>query len=106
MTNNFTDRNKAIHKKEFSPEGGRIIDMSEQNGYGDAFSDFARGAGTYNPQAQSAQPINYSGMENFSDNDRFTGDMGGQTRVQASAPGEKDSIETMGKSDEKVAREM
>ena len=74
------------------------------NGYGiNSDAPFSKGVGSYTP-AQNLPPINGDGMENFRGEPRFTGDMGGQTRVQASASGQKDSIETMGKSDEQIAR--
>lgn len=82
--------------------GANMIDMSVENGYGKP-SDKANspGVGSYAPAPNQPMIVN----DNFTA-DRFSGRMGGQTRIQASAPGEKDSIETMGKSGEATARKM
>lgn len=105
---NFTDKNKSV--KQPKPTGcNDLIRENWENGYGGvAYDKIMNGTGsaTYDSQSMSASPINYSGMDNFSDNSRFTGDMGGQVMVQASSSGKKDSIETMGKSDEAVTRRM
>ena len=102
MTNNFTDRNKTKFDNDASEGGFRMIDMSDENGYGSANKDFSKGSGTYDSQSKSSDPINYDGTENFTE-DRFSGDMGGQTRIQASSGRKKDSIETGGNNKEKAS---
>lgn len=76
--------------------GANIIDFSKENGYGTpSDKPFSNGQATYT-SSPALTPINLSGKENFSDNTRFTGDKGGQPRVEASGIGQKDSIETGG----------
>ena len=72
---NFTDKNKAHKDNDGSEAGFRMIDMSDENGYGSANKDFSKGAGTYDSQSKSGSPINYSGMDNFGD-ERFAGHKG------------------------------
>ena len=74
-------------------EGSRMIDMSVENGYGKP-SDKAnsKGSGTYDPQSKSADPINYSGTENFTD-ERFAGSKSATPLGDQSNVG-KDAIKT------------
>jgi hypothetical protein len=100
MEKNFTDRNRGGKMDSDGSEPGfRMIDMSDENGYGstDKSAVTSVPSGTYNPQPKSAEPINYSGVEDFGD-ERFSGGspLG---RTEASAPGKKDSIDTMGDGD-------
>lgn len=82
--------------------GANMRNMSVENGYGTP-SDKPMSKGTATYVSSPALPMIVN--DNFTE-ERFSGKMGGQARVQASAPGEKDSIETMGKSGEAVARSM
>lgn len=72
--------------------GANLIDMSVENGYGrPSDKPMSNGQASY-PNAPNQTPINLSGMDNFSDNSRFTGEGGPPADTQASAPGHKDSI--------------
>lgn len=78
--------------------GTSYVDAAGQNGFGsNSDAPFSNGQGTYNPQPQSAPPVNADGMENFHD-ERFSGDKGGQPRPAESASGGngRDGIERMG----------
>ena len=97
MERNFTDKNRGgVMDNDGSEAGFRMIDMSDENGYGstDKGAVSSKSGPSFVSNSKSADPINYSGMENFNDNSRFTGDIGGQSRLQGSAdaPGSKDSI--------------
>jgi len=82
--------------------GANVRNMSIENGYGTpSDKPMSKGEATYVSSPALPMMVN----DNFTE-ERFSGKPGGQARIQASAPGEKDSIETMGKSDEAVARKM
>ena len=95
MTDNFTDRNKSV--KQSNATGGRVIRMNWENGYGGVdYSKIMDGTGsaTYDSQPKLADPINYSGKENFTESKYAGGD--GQSRINASGNSDKDDIETSG----------
>lgn len=92
--NNFTDRNK--HSDHDKPQSGfDMVSFSKENGYGRPQLDapMSRPGPAY-VNGPNQSPINLSGKENFTE-ERFSGDMGGQARVQASSDS-RDGIETMG----------
>lgn len=75
--------------------GARYYHAAGENGYAlNSDLPFSNGKASY-PNAPNQTPINYDGMENFNDNTRFTGDVGGQPRTEAS-DSQRDSIETGG----------
>ena len=78
MEKNFTDKHKGgVMDNDGAEAGFRMIDMSDENGYGstDKAAVQSKGKGTYDPQPKSAEPINYSGVEDFGE-ERFSGHKG------------------------------
>jgi hypothetical protein len=90
---------------QIKPAGANLIRMNVENGYGtcDYEKFLNNGSGTYDPQAKSADPINYSGMEDWGQEKYSGGSPLPRLNESASGTGQKDSIKPMGKTGESIS---